>query len=162
MNTITLFFIFIPILAVILLFANLLLAVHRPDSEKVTPYECGFSPVYGQTRNPFSIQFYLVGILFLVFDIELLMTYPFAVNLSQTSARVLDLCYLFPSTGFIYEFGTGALYFTDKRSSINNVDVIKSDTSPFTNQKRSYSTSSKNSKSETNNNEVEKKKNQLI
>lgn len=72
--------------------------------------------------------------------------------------RVLDLCYLFPSTGFIYEFGTGALYFTDKRSSINNVDVIKSDTSPFTNQKRSYSTSSKNSKSETNNNEVEKKK----
>jgi NADH:ubiquinone oxidoreductase subunit 3 (subunit A) len=160
MNTITLFFIFIPILAVILLFANLLLAVHRPDSEKVTPYECGFSPVYGQTRNPFSIQFYLVGILFLVFDIELLMTYPFAVNLYQTSAYgfwIFVIFFLVLTVGFIYEFGTGALYFTDKRSSINNVDVVKSDTSPFTNQKRSYFTSSKNSKSETNNNEVEKK-----
>ena len=160
MNTITLFFIFIPILAVILLFANLLLAVPRPDSEKVTPYECGFSPVYGQTRNPFSIQFYLVGILFLVFDIELLMTYPFAVNLYQTSAYgfwIFVIFFLVLTVGFIYEFGTGALYFTDKRSSINNVDVVKSDTSPFTNQKRSYFTSSKNSKSETNNNEVEKK-----
>lgn len=81
MNTITLFLIFIPILVIILLFVNLLLAVHRPDSEKVTPYECGFSPVYGQTRNPFSIQFYLVGILFLVFDIEVLFVYPFASSM---------------------------------------------------------------------------------
>ncbi len=161
MNTITLFFIFIPILAVILLFANLLLAVHRPDSEKVTPYECGFSPVYGQTRNPFSIQFYLVGILFLVFDIELLMTYPFAVNLYQTSAYgfwIFVIFFLVLTVGFIYEFGTGALYFTDKRSSINNVDVVKSNTSPFINQKRSYSTSSKISKNKSNNNEAEKNK----
>ena len=85
MNTITLFIIFIPILVVILLLANLLFAVHRPDFEKVTPYECGFSPVYGQTRKPVSIQFYLVGILFLVFDIEILISYPLAVSLYQTS-----------------------------------------------------------------------------
>lgn len=78
MNTITLFFIFIPILVVILLVANLLLAVHRPDSEKVTSYECGYSTIYGQTRNPFQISFYLVGILFMIFDIEILVVFPLA------------------------------------------------------------------------------------
>lgn len=60
MNTITIFIIFIPILVVILLIANLLLAVHQPDSEKVTPYECGFSVIFGQTRSPFHISFFLV------------------------------------------------------------------------------------------------------
>lgn len=128
MNTITLFFIFIPILAVILLFANLLLAVHRPDSEKVTPYECGFSPVYGQTRNPFSIQFYLVGILFLVFDIELVLVYPFSVSLYETGSYgfwVFVIFFLVLTIGFVYEFGSGALYFTDKRSSIQNQGVVK-------------------------------------
>ena len=134
MNTITLFFIFIPILAVILLFANLLLAVHRPDSEKVTPYECGFSPVYGQTRNPFSIQFYLVGILFLVFDIEILLTYPYAMNLYQTGSYgfwVFILFFLVLTVGFVYEFGTGALYFTDKRSSISTKETDLQNKSPF-------------------------------
>lgn len=134
MNTITLFFIFIPILAVILLFANLLLAVHRPDSEKVTPYECGFSPVYGQTRNPFSIQFYLVGILFLVFDIEILLTYPYAMNLYQTSTYgfwIFVIFFLVLTIGFVYEFGTGALYFTDKRSSIQNTKITNENNLPL-------------------------------
>ena len=148
MNTITLFFLFIPILAVILLFANLLLAVHRPDSEKVTPYECGFSPVYGQTRNPFSIQFYLVGILFLVFDIEILLTYPYAMNLYQTGSYgfwIFIIFFLVLTIGFVYEFGTGALYFTDKRSSIKPTNINNSNSSPFSggSQKRNYSTSSK-------------------
>lgn len=122
MNTITLFILFVPVLVLILLVVNLLLAVHRPDSEKVTPYECGFSPVYGQTRNPFSIQFYLVGILFLVFDLEILLTYPYAVNVYQTSVYgfwIVMLFFFVLTIGFVYEFGKGALYFTDKRSSIN-------------------------------------------
>ena len=83
MNTLTLFILFIPVLVIILLVLNLLLAVHRPDSEKVTPYECGFSPVFGQTRNPFSISFYLVGILFLIFDLEILFIYPYASTAYQ-------------------------------------------------------------------------------
>jgi len=123
MNTITLFLIFIPILVVILLFANLLLAVHRPDSEKVTPYECGFSPVYGQTRNPFSISFYVVGILFLVFDLEILLTYPYAVSIYQTQSYgfwIVIIFFFILTVGFIYEFGSGALYFTDKRSEITS------------------------------------------
>lgn len=122
MSTISLYFLFIPILAIILLFANLLLAVHRPDSEKVTPYECGFSVMYGQTRNPFSIQFYLVGILFLVFDIEILLVYPYAKNLYQGGSYgfwVFSVFFLVLTLGFVYEMGTGALYFTDKRSAFD-------------------------------------------
>ena len=128
MNTITLFIIFVPILVLILLVVNLLLAVHRPDSEKVTPYECGFSPVYGQTRNPFKISFYLVGILFLVFDIEILISYPLAVSLYQTSLYGFWMFIIFffvLTIGFVYEMGSGALYFTDKRSAMANTVISK-------------------------------------
>ena len=128
MNTITIFIIFVPILVLILLVVNLLLAVHRPDSEKVTPYECGFSPVYGQTRNPFQISFYLVGILFLVFDIEILISYPLAVSLYQTSLYGFWMFIIFffvLTIGFVYEMGSGALYFTDKRSAMANTVISK-------------------------------------
>lgn len=144
MNTITLFILFIPILVVILLIANLLLAVHRPDSEKVTPYECGFSPVYGQTRNPFSISFYLVGILFLVFDLEILLVYPMASTMYTIGAYgfwIFIIFFIILTIGFVYEFGSGALYFTDKRSNINvskNDKTVKN--SPFTIQRRMYHT----------------------
>lgn len=75
-------FIFVPVLTFILLALNLAFAVHRPDSEKVTSYECGFSAI-PQTRSPFSVQFYIVGILFLVFDLEILLIYPFSASLYQ-------------------------------------------------------------------------------
>lgn len=121
MNTITLFFIFIPILVVILLIANLLLAVHRPDSEKVTSYECGYNAIYGQTRNPFSISFYLVGILFLVFDLEILLVYPLASCIYTVQSYgfwIAMLFFIVLTVGFVYEFGKGALYFTNKQSNI--------------------------------------------
>ena len=65
-------FIFIPILIFVLLFLNFLLAPSNPDTEKLSPYECGFTPIYGQTRSQFSVHFYIVAILFLVFDLELI------------------------------------------------------------------------------------------
>jgi NADH:ubiquinone oxidoreductase subunit 3 (subunit A) len=121
MNAITILFIFVPVLVAILLVLNVLLAVHRPDAEKVTPYECGFSPVYGQTRAPFSIQYYLVGILFLIFDLEILLFYPLAVTLYQVSIYGFAIGIIFfvvLTVGFVYEWGKGALYFTDQRSAI--------------------------------------------
>jgi len=116
MTSLTILFLFVPVLVVILLLLNVLLAVHRPDTEKVTPYECGFSPVYGQTRAPFSIQYYLVGILFLIFDLEILLFYPLAVTLYQVSVYGFVIGVLFFTVltiGFVYEFGKGALYFFD-------------------------------------------------
>jgi len=80
--TIIVLLFFVPVLVAILLGLNLLLAVHRPDYEKVSVYECGFPVLTAQTRNPFSISFYLISILFLVFDLEVALVYPLAVSLN--------------------------------------------------------------------------------
>lgn len=122
MTALKIMFIFVPILVAILLILNVLLAAHRPDSEKVTAYECGFSPIYGQTRSPFSIQYYLVGILFLIFDLEILLLYPLALTLYNVSVYGFWVAIIFFTVltfGFIYEIAKGVLYFTDQRSSIN-------------------------------------------
>jgi NADH:ubiquinone oxidoreductase subunit 3 (subunit A) len=86
MTPLVILFIFVPILTLILLALNVLGSVHKPDSQKLTSYECGFSPHEGQTRSNFSIQFYLVAILFLVFDLELLVLYPFTVSLYEVGS----------------------------------------------------------------------------
>ena len=121
MTSLTIMFIFVPVLTAILLMLNVLLAVHKPDTEKVSAYECGFSPVYGQTRAPFSIQYYLVGILFLLFDLEILLLYPLATSLYQVGSYgfvVAIMFFLVLTLGFMFEWGKGALYFTDQRSAI--------------------------------------------
>jgi len=71
MNTLTIFLLFIPVLVAILIALNFFLSVYKPDAEKVSPYECGFSPL-GDARQSFSVQFYLVALLFLIFDLEVL------------------------------------------------------------------------------------------
>lgn len=121
MNALLILFLFIPILVFILLALNLLLAVHRPDTEKVSPYECGFTPIYGQTRSQFSVHFYLVAILFLVFDLEILLLYPISVTLYQVSSYGFTIAIIFFSIltiGFIFELGKGVLKFTDHKSKI--------------------------------------------
>jgi NADH:ubiquinone oxidoreductase subunit 3 (subunit A) len=128
MNSITILFLFVPVLVAILLMTNVLLAAHRPDTEKVTAYECGFSPIYGQTRAPFSIQYYLVGILFLIFDLEILLLYPIAVTLYSVSIYGFWIAIIFFTVltlGFVYELGKGALYFTDQRSAINRTTIVQ-------------------------------------
>jgi NADH-ubiquinone oxidoreductase chain 3 len=124
MSSLLLLFIFVPVLTGILLALNLLLAVHRPDSEKVQAYECGFSPIYGQTRSPFHVQFYLVGILFLIFDLEILLIYPLAVTLYQISTYgfwVFIVFLLVLTVGFVLEIGSGVLYFTDQKSTVTTL-----------------------------------------
>nr|UYG49289.1 NADH dehydrogenase subunit 3 [Rhizoctonia sp.] len=124
MSSLLLLFIFVPVLTGILLALNLLLAVHRPDSEKVQAYECGFSPIYGQTRSPFHVQFYLVGILFLIFDLEILLIYPLAVTLHQVSAYGFWIFIVFLvilTVGFVLEIGSGALYFTEQKTTVSTL-----------------------------------------
>ena len=55
--------------------ASFLVGIRQPDSEKVSVYECGFDPL-GSSRTPFSVKFFLVGILFLVFDLEISFLFP--------------------------------------------------------------------------------------
>jgi len=121
MNSLFILFIFIPVLVAILLALNLLLAVHRPDTEKLSPYECGFTPIYGQTRSQFSIHFYIVAILFLVFDLEILLLYPIAVTLYQVSTYGFTIAIIFftiLTIGFVFELGKGVLKFTEHKSQI--------------------------------------------
>lgn len=79
--TTTVLFLFVPVLVAILLGLNLLLAPHKPDFEKTSPYECGMPVVGVQTRNPFSVSYYLVAVLFLIFDLEIALVFPVAVAL---------------------------------------------------------------------------------
>ena len=114
-SNILMLFIFVPILTGILLLLNLLLAPHRPDEAKVSAYECGFSPVYGQTRSTFQIHFYIVAMLFLVFDLEVILLYPLAVVLYQVSVFGFAIALIFFSVltiGFVLEIGSGAIKIT--------------------------------------------------
>jgi NADH-ubiquinone oxidoreductase chain 3 len=85
MNPILFLFLLVPVLTVILLLLNVAFSAHKPDVEKISAYECGFLPIYNQTRAPFSVQYYLVGLLFLIFDLEIAVFYPLAVTLYQIS-----------------------------------------------------------------------------
>nr|AIK66588.1 NADH dehydrogenase subunit 3 [Atractomorpha echinata] len=86
-------------------------APRRKDIEKATAYECGFDP-FGEARSPFEVSFYLVGILFLVFDLEVAYLFPWIRGYSEAGwygfgTRILFLVVL--TIGFVYEWMKGAL-----------------------------------------------------
>jgi NADH-quinone oxidoreductase subunit A len=88
-----------------------LLGVHRPDSEKLSPYECGFE-AFEDARMKFDVRYYLVAILFILFDLEIAFLFPWAVVLQEIGffgfmAMVVFLGILV--VGFIYEWKKGAL-----------------------------------------------------
>lgn len=88
-----------------------LLGVHRPDSEKLSPYECGFE-AFEDARMKFDVRYYLIAILFILFDLEIAFLFPWAVVLQEIGffgfmAMVLFLAILV--VGFIYEWMKGAL-----------------------------------------------------
>jgi NADH:ubiquinone oxidoreductase subunit 3 (subunit A) len=119
MNTLTFFFFFVCILVLALLLLNKLVSVNKPYAEKVSPYECGYSPV-GDTRGKFSIQFYLVAILFLIFDLEAILLFPFAVTLYQVSTYGFWIIFFFLiilTVGLVYELSVGALKFHQNPSN---------------------------------------------
>lgn len=110
--------IFVPVLVLILLMLNLLLAPSEVDSEKISVYESGFEAV-GTARSQFSISFYLIAILFLIFDLEVAMFYPLATSLNLVSSYgfVVGLVFMFILTiGFVYEYGSGVISFKTERS----------------------------------------------
>ena len=123
--TLSILFIFVPILAIILLALNLLLGPSRPDESKVSPYECGFSTIYGQTRSVFNIHFYIVAMLFLVFDLEILLLFPIAGTLYQVSSFGFSIALIFfivLTIGFILEIGSGAISLGHGQISLNTIN----------------------------------------
>lgn len=88
LSTILIIIYFSTLLSVIILFASFFLSVNNPDTEKLSAYECGFDP-YEDARNTFDIRFYLVAILFIIFDLETVYFFPWSVSLSLLSSEGL-------------------------------------------------------------------------
>ncbi|MEQ9326310.1 MAG: NADH-quinone oxidoreductase subunit A [Rhodospirillales bacterium] len=98
-------------LATIILIASYVIAPQRPDAEKLSPYECGFD-AFDDARNKFDVRFYLVAILFIIFDLEVAFLFPWAISLGDIGifgfwSMVVFLGIL--TIGFIYEWKKGAL-----------------------------------------------------
>ena len=123
MNNILMLFIIVPILSAALLALNLLLAPSNPDEAKVSAYECGFNVIPGQTRGTFHIHFYVVSMLFLIFDLEILLLFPIAVTLYQVSIFGFTIALIFfivLTIGFVLEIGSGAIQLTSLEVKNNN------------------------------------------
>nr|ATD83382.1 NADH dehydrogenase subunit 3 [Picumnus aurifrons] len=112
MNMITSVLTLSLILSITLIILNFWLAQTNPDSEKLSPYECGFDPL-GSARLPFSIRFFLVAILFLLFDLEiaLLLPLPWATQLQSplTTLTWTSTIIILLTLGLIYEWIQGGL-----------------------------------------------------
>nr|YP_009561800.1 NADH dehydrogenase subunit 3 [Anthus richardi]QAT97713.1 NADH dehydrogenase subunit 3 [Anthus richardi] len=99
-------------LSILLTALNFWLAQMNPDPEKLSPYECGFDPL-GSARLPFSIRFFLVAILFLLFDLEiaLLLPLPWATQLQSPTTTLIwaSSLILLLTLGLVYEWAQGGL-----------------------------------------------------
>lgn len=99
------------IIGVALLAVPMLIAPSKPDPEKLSAYECGFN-AFGDARMKFDVRFYLVSILFIIFDLEVAFLFPWAITLRENGlfafwSMVVFLGVL--TVGFIYEWKKGAL-----------------------------------------------------
>jgi NADH-ubiquinone oxidoreductase chain 3 len=135
MTSTTFFFVFIPLLAIILLAVNLIFAPHNPYLEKDSAFECGFHSFLGQNRTQFSISFFIFALLFLLFDLEILLVYPYVVSAYANGIYGLVIMLIFflaLTLGFAFELGKNALKIDSKQmlildsTSRSTVNVISS------------------------------------
>ena len=130
MTSTTFFIIFIPILAILLLAINLILAPHNPYQEKDSVFECGFHSFLGQNRTQFSVSFFIFALLFLLFDLEILLVYPYSVSGYTNDIYGLVIMMVFfvlLTLGFIFELGKNALTIDSRQtSSYGKVDSSES------------------------------------
>jgi NADH-quinone oxidoreductase subunit A len=99
------------VLAGLFILAAWLVAKQNPDPEKLSAYECGFE-AFSDSRHRFDVRFYLVAILFIIFDLEVAFLFPWAITLGETGAYGFWSMFVFLmilTIGFIYEWRKGAL-----------------------------------------------------
>jgi NADH-quinone oxidoreductase subunit A len=101
---ILIFLIISILLSLIIVGFSYLLSIQNPEPEKLSTYECGFEP-YEDSRHKFDVKFYLVAILFIIFDIETMFLLPWSVSISQ-----LNLLGFWSMIDFIFELGVGFIY----------------------------------------------------
>lgn len=92
------------------------------DSEKLSEYECGFEPFDNATRQPFDVHFYIVGILFLIFDVEIALLFPWILGLHYIGIYgfyIMMIFLIILTIGFFYEWHRGALVWPHKNIVLN-------------------------------------------
>jgi NADH-ubiquinone oxidoreductase chain 3 len=129
LTSFTFYLFFIPILAIILLAINFIFATYNPNAEKRTAFECGFHSFLGQNRSQFSISFFIFALLFLLFDLEILLIYPYALSSQFNDIYGLIIMLVFfvlLTIGFIFELGKKALVIYSRQNKIGNPKLFKS------------------------------------
>ena len=118
MSSMTLFILFVSIIALLFLFINLVFAPHNPYQEKYSVFECGFHSFF-QTRLPFNIGFFIYALVYLLLDLEVLLVFPFTVSGYNNNIYGLFITLLFVfiiTIGFVFELGKGALKISSKQN----------------------------------------------
>ncbi len=109
--SIIIFFVIALGLSCVFIILNYMLSPKNPDPEKLSAYECGFEP-FNDSRMEFDVRFYLVAILFIIFDLEIAFLFPWAISLGNIGflGFISMMIFLFILTvGFVYEWKKGAL-----------------------------------------------------
>lgn len=112
MSSMTIFIILVCIIALLFLFINLVFAPHNPYQEKYSIFECGFHSFLGQNRTQFGVKFFIFALVYLLLDLEILLTFPFAVSeyVNNIYGLIITLGFIGIITlGFVYELGKSAL-----------------------------------------------------
>src|ERR1700710_1343609 len=121
MTTTTFFLFLIPVLGIILLLVNLILSPHNAYQEKDSAFECGFHSFLGQNRTQFSISFFIFALLFLLFDLEILLVYPYVVSAYANGIyglMIMLIFFLALTLGFAFELGKNALKIDSRQTLI--------------------------------------------
>ena len=108
---ILLFLVVSTVIGIALLVIGWVLGPQRPDSEKLSPYECGFE-AFEDTRSRFDVRYYLIAILFIIFDLEIAFLFPWAVVFQEIGMTAIVAMAVFLGilvVGFAYEWKKGAL-----------------------------------------------------
>nr|YP_010899384.1 NADH dehydrogenase subunit 3 [Grosmannia fruticeta]WHN64121.1 NADH dehydrogenase subunit 3 [Grosmannia fruticeta] len=144
MSSMSIFFVVVIIIALLFIVINLIFAPHNPYQEKYSIFECGFHS-FSQSRQPFNIAFFIYGLLFLLFDLEILLLFPYAVSSYTNDLYGLLIMLIFTTLvtfGFVFEIGKGALEIGSRQ---NNPTLKKKHTTKIIslggsmNQRRNYS-----------------------
>jgi NADH-ubiquinone oxidoreductase chain 3 len=133
MSSMTFFILFVSIVALLFLAINLLFAPHNPYQEKYSIFECGFHSFLGQNRTQFGVKFFIFALVYLLLDLEILLTFPFAVSgyVNNIYGLIITLGFIIIITiGFIYELGKSALKI-DSRQTITMTKFNSSSTVEF-------------------------------
>lgn len=126
MSSVTFLFILVSIIAILFLGLNFILAPHNPYQEKYSSFECGFHSFH-QSRSPFHISFFIYGLVYLLFDLEILLLYPYGMSIYSNEAYGLIIALIFIliiTGGFVFELGKDALKIDSRQNQRQQISAL--------------------------------------